>query len=283
MVNVLNLLLKNAVMGLAEKWMEFIGNIFKKKEKKEISDDSQNSTESAEMQNANMSDYKKNLNQLDTQIKSGKVKNEVINNYDELYDQNYENFDRDIKQWEAIPFERIRSHGRIIKTNSKGKTMSYCSTTVQKDAEKIFNIPLSRGHGSAQWEIDHYNTMGRTPSCNLEWKDLQGKLPQIMSKFKGDVFDIFTKSNDNPKYNHRLLGFRLWTGGKQQIRVLDSYIRGVGSNSPIPFEEYYEKVCIGMKRPLLKVVGFDTKREVFLSQTITNNKTKEAKNEIKSA
>ena len=78
--------------------MEFIGNIFKKKEKKEISDDSQNSTESAEMQNANMSDYKKNLNQLDTQIKSGKVKNEVINNYDKLYDQNYENFDRDIKQ-----------------------------------------------------------------------------------------------------------------------------------------------------------------------------------------
>ena len=75
----------------------------------------------------------------------------------------------------------------------------------------------------------------------------------------------------------------MWTGGKQQIRVLDSYIRGVGSNSPIPFEEYYEKVCIGMKRPLLKVVGFDTKREVFLSQTITNNKTKEAKNEIKSA
>lgn len=236
--------------------MEFIGKLFESKESgnNKVSQIPENQIDITAEQSKYLSDYQNNLTTLNTKIESGRVKNDVINNYDELYDQNYENFKRDIKQGEAIPFERIRSHGRIIKTNNKGKLMSYCSTTVQKDAEKIFNIKLSRGHGSAQGEIEKYNNMGRTPASSLNKDDLQGDFPSIMDKLKGDVYDIFTKSNDNPSFNHRLLGFRLWTGGKQQIRVLDPYIRGIGSNYPIPFEEYYNKVCIGMKRPLLKIV-----------------------------
>lgn len=270
-------------MGLAEKGMEFIGSIFKKKEKTKVSPEAQTDAEIATEQSEYLSDYKTDLTHLNTKIESGRIKNDVMKNYEELYDQNYEDFSWDIKQGEAIPFENIRSHGRIIKTNSRGKTMSYCSTTVQKDAEKIFNIQLSRGHGSAQGEIEKYDMMGRTPSCELNKEDLQGNFSSIMSKLKGDVFDIFTKSNDNPKLNHRLLGFRVWAGRKQQVRVLDPYIRGVGSNYPIPFEEYYNKVCIGMKRPLLKIVWFDTKREVFLNQTIADHSMEEVKKNSKIA
>lgn len=189
---------------------------------------------------------------------------------------NYEDFDRDIKEWEAIPFNKIRSHWREY----SNKWTTLCSTTVQKDAEKIFNIKLSWWHGSAQWELDNYDTHGRNTSCKIDKNKLTSlNYKQIEESMKWDVFDIFTKSNNNPQYNHRLLWFRLRTWTWNKIRVLDSYIKWVWSIKPIPFEEYYNKVCIWMKRPLLGIYWFDTKREVFKEEDILADNTKQAKQE----